>query len=176
MAGFSALAVASLPDPVLTHLFPQSYLTSHSLLPLTALLGFALGFLNLMTTFVQAGSDLRHATLAVGIGAVLMVACLVTGSRIRGVQGLAVGGCCATVAAGLLLVLLPSERPLFGRLLASRRMWQDIAYLVVCGGPLLILTNVAWLIWVAIGGCAVLIRSLPEFRNVMSRRVWAWRT
>jgi O-antigen/teichoic acid export membrane protein len=90
------------PRAVLSVVFPAQYGMVATLLGFTAITGFAVGGLNLLTTFFQAVDD--YACLWwQAAGLVGYVAALLVGWSAAGVRGLAVGAACGAVGALVLL-------------------------------------------------------------------------
>ncbi|OKJ64733.1 hypothetical protein AMK27_02245 [Streptomyces sp. CB02009] len=107
------VVAATVPNALLTKVFPSGYSMVSTLMACTATAGLALGALALLVTFAQAVDDygcLR--TLLVGLG--LYVAALASGWATGGVLGMAIGGLCGTVAALVLLAVRHSRRHGFG--------------------------------------------------------------
>jgi O-antigen/teichoic acid export membrane protein len=90
------------PKAVLSAVFPAQYGMMATLLAFTAITGFAVGGLNLLTTFFQAVDD--YACLWWQAAGLLgYVAALLVGWSGAGVRGLAVGAACGAVGALVLL-------------------------------------------------------------------------
>ncbi|MFG2837752.1 lipopolysaccharide biosynthesis protein [Streptomyces zaomyceticus] len=107
------VVAATVPNALITQIFPSGYSMVSTLMACTATSGLALGALALLVTFAQAVNDygcLR--TLLVGLG--LYVTALTSGWATGGVLGMAIGGLCGTVAALLLLAVRHSRRHGFG--------------------------------------------------------------
>ncbi|MGW7200630.1 lipopolysaccharide biosynthesis protein [Streptomyces chryseus] len=101
-----AAMLATVPGPVLTTVFPSDYSMMRSLLIFTAVTGFAIGSINLIVTFSQAADDYACARWQV-VGLVVFTSAVLTGWRIDGVRGIAIGGALGSVGAlGLLLLRL----------------------------------------------------------------------
>ncbi|GAA1505133.1 hypothetical protein GCM10009730_05390 [Streptomyces albidochromogenes] len=101
-----AAMLATVPGPVLTTVFPSDYSMMRSLLIFTAVTGFAIGSINLIVTFSQAADDYACARWQV-VGLVVFTAAILTGWRIDGVRGIAIGGALGSVGAlGQLLLRL----------------------------------------------------------------------
>ncbi|WP_328907901.1 hypothetical protein OG230_35610 [Streptomyces sp. NBC_00234] len=94
---------ATAPEAVITTVFPSEYSMMGSLLLFAAVSGFAIGGINLASTFFQAVND-RSCLRRQAAGLLVFVAALLAGWHIGGVLGLAIGGACGSVAALLLLV------------------------------------------------------------------------
>jgi glycosyltransferase involved in cell wall biosynthesis/O-antigen/teichoic acid export membrane protein len=73
VCGAAAVIVASIPHPILIHILPARYGTVTVLLPWAALTGFALGGINLVTTYWQAAGNGKSAIK------LLMIICLLSG-------------------------------------------------------------------------------------------------
>ncbi|MGI5144401.1 MULTISPECIES: lipopolysaccharide biosynthesis protein [unclassified Streptomyces] len=90
------------PRAVLSALFPAQYGMMATLLEFTAITGFAVGGLNLVTTFFQAVDDYTCLWWQAA-GLLGYVAALLVGWSAAGVRGLAVGAACGAVGALVLL-------------------------------------------------------------------------
>ncbi|MFF8293209.1 glycosyltransferase [Streptomyces sp. NPDC016309] len=140
---------ATAPEAVIARVFPSDYTMMSSLLLFAAVSGFALGGINLISTFFQAVND-RTCLRIQAAGLVIFMAALLTGWQLGGVRGLAVGGAFGSVAAMVLLghrlarahgFSLVSHLPLVepvvvvGALFALRSLpvWWLVAA-VMCGG------------------------------------------
>ena len=104
-----AAVYATTPHEVLDVIFPANYGMLSRLVMFTAVSGFAIGGINLVSTFFQAVND-QSCQLRQAVGVLLFVAGLLAGWHVAGVLGLAIGGCCGAVAAMLLLVHLLVRR------------------------------------------------------------------
>ncbi|MEU6276993.1 lipopolysaccharide biosynthesis protein [Streptomyces populi] len=100
---------ATTPPEVFGVIFPADYGMLSRLVVFTAVSGFAVGGINLVSTFFQAVNDQSCRPRQVA-GVLLFVAGLLVGWRAGGVVGLAVGGCCGALAALLLLLHLLVRR------------------------------------------------------------------
>jgi O-antigen/teichoic acid export membrane protein len=98
-----AAILMTAPHAVLSGVFPAQYTMLPTLLRFTALAGFAIGGLNLVTTFFQAVDDYRCLWWQAA-GLLCFVAALLFGWSVDGVLGLAIGAGCGTSAALALLV------------------------------------------------------------------------
>jgi O-antigen/teichoic acid export membrane protein len=148
------VVAATAPGAVLTSAFPSGYTMMSTLLPFTAVSGFALGALSLTVTFSQAVSDYSCLRWQAA-GLLCNAAALWIGWQAGGVQGLAIGAACGTTCAMALLL---------GRLLRRRGtgLLAGIPVLepVVLGGLLLLLRDVPvlWLIAAAATGVRAVTR------------------
>ncbi|MGC0333604.1 glycosyltransferase involved in cell wall biosynthesis/O-antigen/teichoic acid export membrane protein [Streptomyces sp. SAI-170] len=100
-----AAVCATAPEDVLGVLFPSGYETMGRLVMFTAVAGFAIGGVNLVSTFFQAVNDqscLRRQLL----GVFVFLGCALAGWSIAGVRGFASGGAVGALVALLLLVHL----------------------------------------------------------------------
>jgi O-antigen/teichoic acid export membrane protein len=148
------VVAATAPGVVLTNAFPSGYTMMGTLLPLTAVSGFALGALSLMVTFSQAVGDYSCLRWQAA-GLLCNAAALWIGWRAGGVLGLAIGAACGTTCAMALLL---------GRLLCQRGtgLLAGIPVLepVVLGGLLLLLraAPALWLIAATVTGVRAVTR------------------
>ncbi|MFJ2932635.1 hypothetical protein ACIO8G_07685 [Streptomyces sp. NPDC087219] len=107
------VVAATVPNALITRVFPSGYSMVSTLMACTATAGLALGALALLVTFAQAVNDYACLrTLLVGLG--LYVTALTSGWATGGVLGMAIGGLCGTVAALVLLAVRHSRRHGFG--------------------------------------------------------------
>ncbi|MFD3994459.1 hypothetical protein [Streptomyces sp. NPDC058548] len=107
------VVAATVPNALITKVFPSGYSMVSTLMACTATAGLALGALALLVTFAQAVNDYACLrTLLVGLG--LYVTALASGWATGGVLGMAIGGLCGTVAALVLLAVRHSRRHGFG--------------------------------------------------------------
>ncbi|MGO9971270.1 MAG: glycosyltransferase [Solirubrobacteraceae bacterium] len=104
-----AAVIASTPATVLLTVFPARYGMLTELLRFTAIAGFAIGGLNLVTTFFQAASDYSCIWWQAA-GLLGYIAALLIGWRVAGVVGFAVGAACGSVVALALLAHYLSSR------------------------------------------------------------------
>ncbi|MFJ9723879.1 lipopolysaccharide biosynthesis protein [Streptomyces sp. NPDC101209] len=104
-----AAVYATTPPAVLDVIFPADYGLLSRLVMFTAVSGFAIGGINLVSTFFQAVND-QSCQSRQAAGVLLFVTGLVIGWQVGGVLGLAIGGCCGAVVALLLLVRLLVRR------------------------------------------------------------------
>ena len=93
-----AAVLATTPRTLLTAVFPAQYGEMATLLKYTALVGLAAGGISLLTAFFQAADD--YSILRwIGAGLAGYVAALLTGWRIGGVVGVAIGAALGTTGA-----------------------------------------------------------------------------
>jgi len=98
---FTAVLV-TMPASVLAAVFPAQYAAMATLLKFTAVTGVAAGGVALVTAFFQAAND--YSCLPwLGAGLLGYVAALLSGWRVGGVTGLAIGAALGTVATLTLL-------------------------------------------------------------------------
>jgi len=150
------LALETVPDSVLELVFPNEFSSVKSVLPWTALIGFMLGWINMVTTFAQSKERTARATKGLGLGLLLHVLSCVVGTKVDGIHGLAVGAFIGTILALLALVIASGEtKPV---LIAINEMPNryTIAGAVVLI-PLAVTTNspLVWLTTMTIGGLGV---------------------
>lgn len=157
-------ALVTLPAEIRSALFPEAFAAVGDWLPYAAVLGLAVGLLNLCVTFLQADDARGHAaTWLTGVtaGYLLLVAVAAAGF---GVAGLAVGSAGAALLAVVALALLPAVRPGWRALLTSRRDLRDLAGVLVVVALLAVAGHPAlWFAVAALAGVAVLAGSFPEF-------------
>ncbi|WP_161952689.1 oligosaccharide flippase family protein [Actinoplanes sp. TFC3] len=162
---FMTAVMTTLPDTIRTLLFPETFSSVGRWLPCAAVLGLAIGLLNLCVSFLQA--DDRH-----GAGGCLLVltagylAVVALSGTIFGVAGLAVGSATAALLAVAALAILPPVRPGWRHL-----PLRDLAAVVAVALLLAVVGNVVlWLAIVAVAGVAVLVAGFPEFAPRFGRR------
>ncbi|ROP32076.1 lipopolysaccharide biosynthesis protein [Couchioplanes caeruleus] len=155
--------LVTLPGEIRSALFPDEFATIGQWLPYAAVLGLAIGAVNLSVTFLQAddsrGTGAHLTLVTAGYLALVTVA-----GAVFGVAGLAVGAAVAGVLAVAALALLAPVRPGWRILLRSRRSLHDLAGIVVVFGALAVAGHP--LLWTAIAagaGLLVLAASFPEF-------------
>ena len=156
-------ALVTLPAEIRSLVFPEEFAAVGDWLPYAAVLGLAIGLLNLCVTFLQADDARGHAATwltGITVGYLILVALAAAGF---GVAGLAAGSAGAALLAVGALALLPAVRPGWRALLSSRRDLRDlgavlavVAVLAVLGSP------VWWFAVAAVAGVAVLAGSFPE--------------
>jgi hypothetical protein len=96
-------ALATVPAPLLTGVFPAGYGMMSTLLGFTAVTGFTLGAINLIVTFSQAEDDYACARRQfVGLAGYALA--LLVGWKADGVRGIAMGGAAGAVCALALLL------------------------------------------------------------------------
>ena len=163
-------ALITLPDGIRSALFPETFDPVGRWLPYAAVLGLAVGLLNLCVMFLQA-DDWHGGTAAYLAGVVVgYLGLIAAAGLVRGVAGLAVGAAAASLLAVVALAVLPSVRPAVRLLLTSRRTLRDSAGLVVLVGALALVTNpVLWLVLAVIAGLVVLAAGFPELSPVRRR-------
>jgi O-antigen/teichoic acid export membrane protein len=93
---------ATAPAAVLTTVFPARYSMIAVLLRFTAIAGFAVGAINLMTTFFQAANDYTCLTWQ-AVGLLFYLGGLLVGWSVGGTVGFAVGAACGALIALVLL-------------------------------------------------------------------------
>jgi O-antigen/teichoic acid export membrane protein len=157
-------ALGTLPDEIRSLVFPATYDAVGQWLPFTAVLGLAIGTLNLGVTFLQA-DDARGGTVAfmtaVGAGYLALVA--LAGAACA-IAGLAVGAAAASLLAVATLILLPSIRRAAVLLVRSRRNLRDLTGVLLVLLALALAGNpVLWSGIAAVAGVAVLAAAFPEF-------------
>jgi O-antigen/teichoic acid export membrane protein len=155
--------LSTLPDEIRTLVFPDTFDAVGRWLPFTAVLGLAIGTLNLGVTFLQA-DDARSGTAAV-LGGVTVgyLAVVATAGAIFAIAGLAVGAAAAGLLAVLALTLIPSVRRA-ALVLRSGRHLRDLTGVLLVVLVLALTGNpVLWLGIAAAAGIAVLAAAFPEF-------------
>jgi O-antigen/teichoic acid export membrane protein len=161
---FFTVSLLTMPDEILQSLLPPGYSGLRGLLVYTAILGVAIGMLNLLTTFVQAQVSVRDCVVLLVDGLVIHCAAMYLGAHFDGTQGLAYGACAASLATVVMVALLPTERGAGRLALTSTRP----ILLLTFGGlllPLCLFRNVTlWLIWAAVAGVAVTLGSFSELK------------
>ncbi|MBK3643556.1 lipopolysaccharide biosynthesis protein [Streptomyces sp. MBT33] len=151
-----AAVYATTPPAVLDVIFPADYGMLSRLVMFTAVSGFAIGGINLVSTFFQAVND-QSCQSRQAVGVLLFVAGLVIGWRAGGVLGLAIGGCCGAVAALLLLVRLLVRRQGF-RVFAQLPLVEPLV--VTCVLVALRAVPAAWLVAATATGILAAVRFL----------------
>lgn len=165
VAALMAGALVTLPDGLRSALFPAAFDSVGRWLPYAAVLGLAIGLLNLCVTFLQA-DDWHGGTAAYLTGGTVAYLGLVAlAGATFGTAGLAVGAACASLLTVAALAPLASVRPAVRLLLTSRRTALDVAVLLAVTVVLALLDGhpVLWLAVAAGAGLAVLARAFPEF-------------
>lgn len=149
-----ALAVATIPPPLLAAVFPHSYDQVGQVLPLTAAAGLLIGVVELLTTFFQAAGAYRPCVRRQALGVAATAALVPVGYSAGGLTGVALAAC---TGAGLTVGLLVR---------AGARTWPTAFWLppsgvlgaVLLGLALLVLRAhpAAWLCLTAVAtaGCA----------------------
>jgi len=167
VAVFVAGALGTLPYGIRVLLFPSAFAEVGRWLPVTAVLGLALGALNLFVTFLQA-EDARAGTAgilaAVAAGYLAVVAAAGAAFAVAGVAAGAAAG--ALAAAGVVALLPPVRRaPLLLTRSPGAARWLAGALLVVAalalaGNPVL---------WLAIAAPAGLVTLRAAFPGLFTR-------
>jgi O-antigen/teichoic acid export membrane protein len=96
------VVLATAPAAVLSTVFPARYSMIAALLRFTAIAGFAVGAINLMTTFFQAANDYTCLTWQAA-GLLFYLTGLLIGWSTGGTVGFAVGAACGAVIALVLV-------------------------------------------------------------------------
>ncbi|AGZ45986.1 oligosaccharide flippase family protein [Actinoplanes friuliensis] len=163
-------ALVTLPDEIRSGLFPDTFATVGRWLPFAAVLGLAIGLLNLCVTFLQA-DDWHSGTAAYLTGIVIgYLGLIAVAGATFGVAGLAVGAAGASLLAVVALTLLSSVRGAVKLLLTSRRTLRDTTGLAALLGVLFLVENpVLWVAVAVAAGLIVLATGFPEF-SVVRRR------
>jgi O-antigen/teichoic acid export membrane protein len=163
-------ALVTLPDGLRSALFPETFDAVGRWLPYAAVLGLAVGLLNLCVMFLQA-DDWHGGTAAYLTGVVVAYLGLIAAAGvIAGVAGLAVGAAAASLLAVVALAVLPSVRPAARLLLTSRRTLRDTGGLLVLIGALAVVGNpVLWLVLAVVAGFVVLAAGFPELSPIRRR-------
>ncbi|XVV15280.1 hypothetical protein ACQP2X_13345 [Actinoplanes sp. CA-131856] len=165
VAAVMAAVLMTLPAPIRRLLLPDTFAAVDRWLPYAAVLGLAVGLLNLVVTVLQADDSRGRAvrTLTGTTVAYLVVTGLAGVSY--GVAGVAVSAAVAALAVVLLpLLALPALRPAVRLLLTSRRSARDLGVLAVATTALAVVDDpVAWLGVAAVSGVVALGMAFPEF-------------
>ncbi|MCX5231883.1 lipopolysaccharide biosynthesis protein [Streptomyces sp. NBC_00233] len=157
------VVAATVPNALITTVFPSGYSMVSTLMACTATAGLALGALALLVTFAQAVNDYACLrTLLVGLG--LYVTALASGWATGGVLGMAIGGLCGTVAALVLLAVRHSRRHGFG--VAERPFGRVVLPLLALAGGLALLRPFTY-VWFA---AAVVVTTVALWRFFGRRR------
>jgi O-antigen/teichoic acid export membrane protein len=98
-----AVILSTVPAPILATMLPTQYGAVATLLRYTAVTGLAVGGISLVTTFFQAADD-YSCLWWLGAGLIGYTGALLTGWRVDGIRGLAVGGALGAAAALALAV------------------------------------------------------------------------
>ncbi|MET9541736.1 lipopolysaccharide biosynthesis protein [Streptomyces sp. NPDC006553] len=158
------VVAATVPNALITTVFPSGYSMVSTLMACTATAGLALGALALLVTFAQAVNDYACLrTLLVGLG--LYVTALASGWATGGVLGMAIGGLCGTVAALVLLAVRHSRRHGFG--VAERPFGRVVLPLLALAGGLALLRPFTY-VWFA---AAVVVTTVALWRFFGRRRM-----
>ncbi|MET7757407.1 hypothetical protein ABZT27_22285 [Streptomyces sp. NPDC005389] len=157
------VVAATVPNALITTVFPSGYSMVSTLMACTATAGLALGALALLVTFAQAVDDYACLrTLLVGLG--LYVTALATGWATGGVLGMAIGGLCGTVAALVLLAVRHSRRHGFG--VAERPFGRVVLPLLALAAGLALLRPFTY-VWFA---AALVVTTVALWRFFGRRR------
>ncbi|GIE97071.1 lipopolysaccharide biosynthesis protein [Paractinoplanes rishiriensis] len=156
-------ALGTLPDQIRALLFPASFDDVGRWLPWTAMLGLAIGALNLGVTFLQAADPSgRSAGALAGITLAYLAVVAATGAAF------AVGGLAAGAAAGGLLsvgalTLFPAVRGGAAHLLRSWRTRRELAGVLLAVLALALTEHVVlWLLIAAAAGFVVVRAAFPD--------------
>lgn len=158
VCGAATIIVATLPEPILTHILPAWYSSVFVLLPWAALTGFALGGINLVTTYWQAVGKCRTAVV------ILLVTCAISGTcdvlALRGGDILHLAwSAAATSGAGLCALLVLVRRDWTRSLRGLLRQGMIVAV----PGTALILLRGHLVIW----SCTALaVVAVPALRSL----------
>lgn len=169
-SGLPLVAVlATIPEFLLTRIFPTQYGPVEEMLKYTAVTGLAAGGISLITTFFQAANDYSCLKwLATGL--VGYVVSLLTGWRIDGPVGLAMGGAIGSAFALAIMGyrLIRAQ----GRVVLA---WVPLAEPIM-GATALVLSRSYPILWLAVacvvGGRASIHFLHPETRQARFPR-WA---
>ncbi|MFE6071563.1 lipopolysaccharide biosynthesis protein [Streptomyces sp. NPDC056525] len=157
------VVAATVPNALITEVFPSGYSMVSTLMACTATAGLALGALALLVTFAQAVNDYACLrTLLVGLG--LYVTALASGWATGGVLGMAIGGLCGTVAALVLLAVRHSRRHGFG--VADRPFGRVVLPLLALAAGLALLRPFTY-VWFA---AALVVTTVALWRFFGRRR------
>ncbi|MCX4986391.1 hypothetical protein [Streptomyces sp. NBC_00572] len=157
------VVAATVPNAIITEVFPSGYAMVSTLMACTATAGLALGALALLVTFAQAVNDYACLrTLLVGLG--LYVTALASGWATGGVLGMAIGGLCGTVAALALLAVRHSRRHGFG--VAERPFGRVVLPLLALAAGLALLRPFTY-VWFA---AALVVTTVALWRFFGRRR------
>lgn len=171
VAGFVWLALLTVPPGLVRLAFSAEYSSLTRWLPFTAPLGFALGALTLLTTFVQSEKTVRRGLPRLVFGVVALAVGAVAGAMLDGVHGLAIGST-AGVWAGLFgMATLASERrgiALLARRLRQRRLLVAAA-LVAVALAVAERQPLAWLAVMVVAVPLTLVSAFPEFAYSLDR-------
>ncbi len=159
LAGGYAVALATLPTEIASHLFPSAYNQVGELLLPLALAGVTLGLVNVVTTFYQSLGLYRQSLRMQLIGLAVHAVALVAGFMLGGVLGLAIGSAVGSAATAGFLVI------------RAGRIWQvrfpgviPVALIGVLG--LLLVARVEIFLWLA---CGVVVAGVVVRSLVLSR-------
>jgi glycosyltransferase involved in cell wall biosynthesis len=158
VCGAAAVIVATLPNPILSHIIPARYGDVYVLLPWASLIGFSIGGINLVTTYWQATGRSSDAVRTLTYMCVASGICDVLAVRDGDVLHLAYSAAAITTAGlvGLLiLVKMDWSHSLRGFL-------RQVAIVGVPGAALLFLRG-HLVIWAAV---MVLGVAIPALRSL----------
>ncbi|GAA2506207.1 oligosaccharide flippase family protein [Winogradskya humida] len=165
---FMTGAMITLPAALRSALFPATFAAVGRWLPYAAVLGLAIGLLNLCVSFLQATTGSSGLVVA---SAVVYLGLVALSGWAFSTAGLAVGSALFALLTVAALAFLPSVRPGWRALFGCRRNLRDLSFVLTLICVLGLATNPAlWLTVVALGGLAVLALAFPEFAP---RRVFA---
>ncbi|MFK4100563.1 lipopolysaccharide biosynthesis protein [Streptomyces sp. NPDC019531] len=159
---------ATTPPDVLDVIFPANYGMLSRLVMFTGVSGFAIGGINLVSTFFQAVND-QSCQPRQAVGVLLFLGGLLLGWRAGGVLGLAIGGCGGALAALLLLVHLLVRRQGF-HVFAQLPLVEPLV--VTCVLVAVRPVPVVWLIAATATGIVATVRFLRH-RATATARGWS---
>jgi O-antigen/teichoic acid export membrane protein len=164
VAIFMTGALVTLPAEINAALFPDSFATLGRWLPWAAVLGLAIGLLNLCVTFLQAdaGPNARAGRLtALTVGYLGLVT---VGGALLGVAGLAAGAALAALLAVVAVACFAPVRVGWRVLLSGRRGLAELAGVLAVTGVLALVNGpVLWFALAVPAGLLVLAAGFPEF-------------
>ncbi|MET9908946.1 lipopolysaccharide biosynthesis protein [Streptomyces sp. NPDC006476] len=156
---------ATTPPEVFGVIFPANYGMLSRIAVYTAVSGFAVGGINLVSTFFQAVND-QSCQPRQAVGVLLFLVGLLVGWRAGGIPGLALGGCCGALAALLLLMGLLVRRQGF-HVFVGLPLVEPLA--VTCVLVALRPVPVAWLVAATATGALAAMRFLRHRVNSTSQ-------
>ncbi|MEU8819202.1 hypothetical protein [Actinoplanes sp. NPDC048796] len=165
VAAVMAAALITLPAPIRRLLLPDTFAAVDRWLPFAAVLGLAVGLLNLVVTVLQA-DDVRGSAVRTLTGTTVAYLAVAGLSGLAyGVAGVAVSATVAALSVVLLpLLALPSLRPAVRVLLTRRRSAGDLAVLMLLATALAVVDNPAgWVAVAGVSGAVALAMAFPEF-------------
>ena len=170
LSAYVCVVLATVPAGLLHAVFPASFAGLRTWLPVTALLGTAIGLINLITTFGQAQQRVGNYLIRLAAGLGLVVVGLTIGGEAGGVQGLAWGAVAGSWVAVGLLGVLSVERAAIWRVAtggsaavaaaALAALWL-VLKMCSASGP--------WLVLLLVTGTAALVGAFPELRPLALR-------